>query len=127
MRRSDLPKTTASRVRTGPKPKKTTLMRFSSAFFVLLSVIIALIKPDSIVAILGISWGAIGSCFLGPFIWGLFGKWTNKIGAITASILALFICLGLYIYGFSSPEAGTIGMLSSLVITPLVSLIVKTK
>ncbi|MBC36057.1 MAG: sodium:solute symporter [Bacteroidetes bacterium] len=107
--------------------KLTTLMRFSSAFFVLLSVIIALIKPDSIVAILGISWGAIGSCFLGPFIWGLFGKWTNKIGAITASILALFICLGLYIYGFSSPEAGTIGMLSSLVITPLVSLIVKTK
>ena len=107
--------------------KLTTLMRFSSAFFVLLSVIIALIKPDSIVAILGISWGAIGSCFLGPFIWGLFGKWTNKVGAISASILALIICLGLYAYGFSSPEAGTIGMLSSLIITPLVSLIVKTK
>lgn len=107
--------------------KLTKLMRFSSAFFVLLSVIIALIKPDSIVAILGISWGAIGSVFLGPFVWGLFGKWTNKVGAISASIIALALCIGLYISGMSSPEAGTIGMLASLIITPLFSFFGRTK
>lgn len=107
--------------------KLTSLMRYSSAFFILLSVIIALIKPGSIVAILGISWGAIGSTFLGPFVWGLFGKYANKFGAISASIIALAICLGLYINGMPSPQAGTIGMIASLVITPLFSFISKLK
>lgn len=105
----------------------TKLMRFSSAFFVLLSVIIALIKPDSIVAILGISWGAIGSTFLGPFVWGLFGNYANKFGAISASIIALTLCLGLYINGMPSPQAGTIGMIASLLITPLFSFFAKLK
>lgn len=107
--------------------KLISLMRYSSAFFVLLSVIIALIKPDSIVAILGISWGAIGSTFLGPFVWGLFGKYANKFGAISASIIALAICLGLYVNGMPSPQAGTIGMIASLVITPLFSFFSKLK
>ncbi|MDA3939707.1 MAG: hypothetical protein PF693_10395 [Spirochaetia bacterium] len=35
-------------------------MRIASVFFILLSVIIALIKPSTIVSILGVSWGAIG-------------------------------------------------------------------
>ena len=103
----------------------TRLMRFGSAFFVLISVIIALLKPDSIVAILGISWGAIGSVFLGPFIWGLFSKRVNKFGAISSSIIGLVTCLSLYAFGMSSPEAGTIGMMVSLVVNPVFSLFVK--
>ncbi len=103
--------------------KLTTLMRFSSAFFVLLSVIIALIKPDSIVAILGISWGAIGSTFLGPFVWGLFNKNMNKFGAISSALIGLSTCIGLYIWGMPSPQAGTIGMIVSLLINPLFSFI----
>jgi SSS family solute:Na+ symporter/sodium/proline symporter len=106
--------------------KLTTLMRFSSVFFVLLSVIIALIKPDSIVAILGISWGAIGSTFLGPFVWGLFNKKVNKFGAISSSVLGLTTCIGLYIWGMPSPQAGTIGMMVSLAINPIFSFISNT-
>ncbi len=102
----------------------TLLMRFASAFFILLSVILAYFKPASIVSILGISWGAIGSVFLGPFIWGLFSKKSNKYGAITASILGLSVCLILYVIGFSSPEAGTLGMITSLV-TPIFFIIVQ--
>ncbi len=97
----------------------TMLMRIASAFFILLSVILAYMKPATIVAVLSISWGAIGSVFLGPFIWGLFNKKINKIGAIISSVSGLTVCLGLYIAGYSPPEAGTIGMMVSLAIPPL--------
>ncbi len=105
--------------------KLTLLMRISSAVFVLISVIIALIKPNTIVAILGISWGAVGSTFLGPFIWGLFSKKTNITGAASAAILGLATCIALYIiWGPSkSPQAGTVGMLVSLACPPLFSLL----
>jgi len=76
----------------------TLFMRFGSAFFVILSVFIALLRPDSIVAILGISWGAIGAAFLGPFVWGLFSKRVNKFGAYSSSILGLFASLVLFYF-----------------------------
>ena len=104
----------------------TLLMRILSAFFVLLSVIFAYFRPSSIVAILGISWGAIGSVFLGPFIWGLFTKRANKVGAIASAVLALATCLILYIQGMPSPEAGTIGMIVSLAGTPILSMFGRT-
>jgi len=100
----------------------TLLMRFSSVFFIFLSAVLAYFRPASIVSILAISWGAIGSAFLGPFIWGLFSKRVNKLGAISSSILGLSTCLALYAFGFSSPEAGTIGMIVSLVLNPVISL-----
>lgn len=101
----------------------TSLMRVGSIVFILISVIIALIKPDSIVAILGISWGAVGSFFLGPFVWGLFNKKMNKVGAISSSVLGLVVCVGLFIIWGpkSSPQAGTIGMIVSLVVNPVFS------
>ena len=98
-------------------------MRWTSAIFIFLSMMIALSKPDTIVAILGISWGAIGSAFLGPFIWGLFWKKANKYGALYSSIAGLLTCLILYFTGMPSPQAGTIGMGVSLAVNPVVSLI----
>lgn len=100
----------------------TLLMRIMSAFFVFLSVMLAYLNIDSIVAILGISWGAIGSFFLGPFVWGLFSKKVNRFGALSAAIIGLATCLILYFTGMPSPQAGTIGMLTSFVINPLFSL-----
>ncbi|MBN2414603.1 sodium:solute symporter [bacterium] len=103
----------------------TLLMRLFSAFFVLLSVILAYFKPATIVSILGISWGAIGSVFLGPFIWGLFWKRCGRAGAMASAVLGLAVCMILYFTGTSSPEAGTIGMLVSLGVSPVVALIKK--
>jgi solute:Na+ symporter, SSS family len=100
----------------------TRLMRIMSAFFIFLSVLLAYLNIDSIVAILGISWGAIGSFFLGPFVWGLFNKRVNRFGALSAGIIGLTSCLVLYFTGLPSPQAGTIGMLTSLAINPLFSL-----
>ncbi|MEZ5359303.1 MAG: sodium/solute symporter [Candidatus Zixiibacteriota bacterium] len=102
--------------------KLTLLMRIASAFFVLLSVVMAYFKPATIVSILGISWGAIGAVFLGPFIWGLFTSWANKTGAIGSAVVGLTMCLWLYYHGMTSPEAGTIGMIVSLVMCPILGI-----
>jgi len=104
-----------------PDAQITAMMRFMSAFFVLLAVLFAAVELDVIVEILGISWGAIGAFFLGPFVWGLFSERVNKTGAMVSGIGGLSICLGLYLYGISSPEAGTIGMMASLALNPIAS------
>jgi SSS family solute:Na+ symporter/sodium/proline symporter len=109
--------------RNADDKKLTALMRFSSAGFILLAVLLALVKIDIIVEILGISWGAIGAFFLGPFIWGLFSKKVSRTGALVSAIGGLGLCLFLYfVAGMPSPEAGTIGMASSLALNPLVSI-----
>lgn len=104
----------------------TLFMRLASVAFVLLSVVLALLRPATIVTILGISWGAIGSVFIGPFVWGLCWKGVNRTGAITASTVSLALCLGLYFAGRPSPEAGTLGMLASLILAPVVSAVSRT-
>ncbi len=102
----------------------TILMRFSSAFFIILSIILAMLKPAVIVTILSISWGAIASVFLGPFIWGLFSKKVNRFGAIAASVLGLGVCLVLFLMlgNKKVPQAGTLGMITSLIAVPIFSL-----
>lgn len=102
----------------------TALMRLASAVFILLSVILAWQRPATIVAILGVSWGAIGSAFLGPFLWGLFWRGASRAGAIAAGVGGLGLCLGLYATGTPSPAAGTFGMLASLALCPLVSMLI---
>ena len=107
--------------------KLTVLMRLASAFFVLISVVLAYLKPSTIVSILGISWGAIGSVFLGPFVWGLLSKWSTKNAAVISSIGALVVCLYLYFTGTPSPQAGSIGMIISIVAVPILSFILPKK
>jgi len=101
----------------------TRFMRAFSVIFIVLSVVFAYFKPATIVAILAISWGAIGSVFLGPFVWGIFTRRVNKVGAIASALLGLGTCIILYAVRKSSPEAGTIGMLVSLAANPLFSLL----
>lgn len=98
----------------------TRLGRMSSAFFILLSVILAWTKPAVIVTILSISWGAIASVFLGPFIWGILSDRLSRAGALTASFAGLGTCMTLFLYWDSSmiPQAATLGMIVSL-ITPV--------
>lgn len=108
-----------------PDGQITVMMRVMSAFFVLLAVLFAAVELDVIVEILGISWGALGSFFLGPFVWGLFSNKVAKAGAIISGLGGLSVCLGLYLYGMSSPEAGTIGMMASLLLNPLSSRLIK--
>ena len=101
----------------------TRLMRFMNGFFVLLAVILAALNIDTIVAVLSISWGAIGSVFLGPFVWGLFSRKVTRFGAIFSAMAGLSVCILLYLSGHSPPEAGTLGMITSLAVNPVASFI----
>ena len=102
----------------------TSLVRIGSVFFILLSMMLAFMKPAVIVTILSISWGAIASVFLGPFIWGLFNKKVTRLGAITGSVGGLGICLILFVVWGARmvPQAGSVGMIASLVLVPVFSL-----
>jgi Na+/pantothenate symporter len=104
-----------------PDRTLTRLMRVMSAVFILLSVVLAYLRPATIVAILSISWGAIGSFFLGPFVWGLISRRVTKFGALASALLGLGTCLGLSIAGMPPAEAGTIGMVLSFAVNPLAS------
>jgi len=101
----------------------TRMMRVTSAIFILFSVVLAYLRPATIVAILSVSWGAIGSFFLGPFVWGLISRRVTRFGAIGSAVLGLGACLGLSIAGMPPAEAGTIGMAVSFAANPLLSLI----
>jgi len=94
----------------------TILMRIMSAVFVFISVALALMRPAVIVTILSISWGAIASVFLGPFIWGMLTKRACKTGAIVSSVAGLGTCMVLFFVwgGPRAAEAGAVGMLVSL-------------
>ena len=47
----------------------------------------------------------------------------GKVAAILSSVLALGVCLALYVKGMPSPQAGTIGMLVSLAVPPVVTVL----
>jgi len=99
----------------------TRLMRILGAVFVFLSVVLAYFKPATIVSIMAISWGAVGSFFLGPFVWGLLSRRATKAGAFASSCLGLGACLVLSLSGMEAPQAGTIGMMVSLAVIPVLS------
>jgi Na+/proline symporter len=90
---------------------------------------LAALEPAVIVTILTISWGAVGAMFLGPFVWGLFWRGTTKWGAIAGCMVGLAVCVVLFLTQGDKfvPQAGSLGMITSLVVTPLVSLATRAK
>lgn len=94
----------------------TTLGRITSAFFIALSMILAWQKPAVIVTLLSISWGALASVFLGPFLWGMLGRRICKPEALVSSVLGLAACLCLFFaWGAArAPQAASVGMIVSL-------------
>lgn len=131
------------------KDKNVTLvMRLLCLTFVLISVIIAMLNEKfgiaAIAYMMGISWGTLAGCFIGPFVLGVVWKkvtksavWASIITSLTLT-LTLIIVLGYDKSGWTctfaeaiksgvscSPLIGVICMLSSLVVTFVVSLVTK--
>ena len=88
-----------------------------------------------IVSLMSFSWGVVSGCFIGPYVWGLFSKRVNKIGAM-AGMIAGLLTVGVATLvitltsGFSaaaalSPEMGVCAMAVSLVVVPVVSALTK--
>lgn len=103
--------------------KQVTTMRVLVAFFIILSVVIALDPPTFIAQLMGVSWGALAGSFLGPFVYALYDKKTTKLAVWTSFVLGVGItCINMFVPIFSnSIIAGAVAMVVSLIIVPIVS------
>lgn len=124
------------------------VMKALCLVFVAISVIIAILnnkfKIAAIAYLMGISWGTLAGCFMGPFVLGLLWKRTTKKGAWASIISSLVLTVSLVIFfgyhknGFVcsfgdaiktgvsvSPMIGVICMIFSIIITVVVSLMTK--
>lgn len=105
--------------------KQLIWMRVLLAFFIIISVVIALDPPAFIAQLMGISWGALAGAFLAPFLYGLYWKGVTK-----AAVWASFICgvgitvSNMFLQYIASPiNAGAIAMIAGLIVVPVVSLL----
>ena len=101
---------------------QVVLIRVLCAFFVLLSVVIALNPTNLITSLMSLSWGTLAGCFLGPFIFGLYWKKTTKASVWTAILCGVGINVCNLFGGWITPTvAGAASMIVSLLIVPIVS------
>jgi len=100
------------------------VIRVLCAFFVLLSVVIALNPSSLITSLMSLSWGTLAGCFLGPFIFGLYWKGTTKASVWVAIIAGVSINVANLVFGWISPTiAGAASMILSVVLVPVVSFV----
>ncbi|MDR0854455.1 MAG: sodium:solute symporter [Clostridiales Family XIII bacterium] len=113
--------------------RQVLIMRILCFVFIVLSFIFASLNISFIVNLMSFSWGVVAGSFIGPFIWGLYGRFITKAGA-WAGLLTGPVCVGVLLtvnvinVGFEAakgmaPMFGVTAMAVSVAIVPLVSLI----
>lgn len=127
--------------------KVNILLKSLCMVFILISVLLAVFKVEAIVTLMSLSWGTLAGCFLGPYVFGLYSKRANKIGAWASLIAGLAVTFILvFVFGAISPAGeektfvtifkggvarspfiGVIAMAVSVIITPLASLCTRKK
>ena len=107
--------------------KQLIWMRILLAFFIIISVVIALDPPAFIAQLMGISWGALAGAFLAPFLYGLYWKRVTKAAVWASFIAGVGITVSnMFINYIASPiNAGALAMLAGLIVVPVVSVITK--
>lgn len=129
--------------------KVNRLMKGLCLMFVAISVALAILNEkfqiSAIAYLMGLSWGVLAGCFIGPFVLGLLWKkvsrpavWSSIIGSLVLTVALIFVfgydqngwscSLGRAIkYGIGcSPMIGVICMAYSLLVTTMVSLFTKS-
>ncbi len=120
--------------------KVNWVLRISCLVFIAISVVLAIWPIDAIVTMMGLSWGTLAGCFMGPYVLGVLSKKVTKAAAWTSMISGLAVTAALIIIlgidsspaGSSfgavinagvklSPTIGVITMIWSMIITPVVS------
>ena len=104
--------------------KQMWVIRIFCAFFIGLSVVLALNKSSLISDLMAISWGALAGAFLAPFMYGLFSKRVTKAAVWVSFACGVGLVTSNLIFKFMDGTlAGALAMVGTLVIVPLVSLI----
>ena len=124
------------------------VMRVLCLCFVAISVVLAILNEKlgiaAIAYMMGLSWGTLAGCFIGPYVLGVIWKRVTKTAVWSSIISSLVLTVTLiFVFGFdkngwdctfgaalksgvsTSPLIGVICMLSSLAITAVVSLFTK--
>ena len=136
-------------INKGASDKRVNVvMKSLCVLFIVISVVLAILNEElgfsAIAYMMGISWGTLAGCFLGPFVLGVIWKRTTKAAAWTSVISCLVITLTLiFVLGYNhpscdgsfgsafasgincSPMIGSICMIFSVLVTVLVSLLTK--
>ena len=123
-------------------------MKILCLIFVAISVVLAVLNEkfhvSAIAYLMGLSWGVLAGCFMGPFVLGLLWKrvskpavWSSIIGSLVLTVALIFV-FGYDVNGWvcsfgtalksginCSPMIGVICMAYSLLVTTIVSLCTK--
>lgn len=128
--------------------KTNTIMRLLCLVFVVISVVLAILNEKfgiaAIAYMMGLSWGTLAGCFMGPYVLGVCWKRVTKPAVWTSVISSLVLTVALiFVFGFdkngwscsvgtalkdgvaTSPLIGVICMAFSVIITVAVSLLTK--
>ena len=128
--------------------KVNWVMKSLCLMFVAISVILAILnekyKISAIAYLMGLSWGTLAGCFMGPYVLGILWKkvtrpavWTSIVGSLILTVALIFV-FGYDSNGWNcsfglavksgigcSPMIGVICMAYSLIATAIVSLCTK--
>ena len=124
-------------------------MKILCLVFVTISVVLAILNEkfqiSAIAYLMGLSWGVLAGCFMGPYVLGLLWKkvsrpavWSSIIGTLVLTVVLIFV-FGYDQNGWDcsfgvalkagigcSPMIGVICMAYSMAVTAIVSLFTKT-
>ncbi|MDR1571243.1 MAG: sodium:solute symporter [Clostridiales Family XIII bacterium] len=123
-------------IRPNIRPGRQLLLtRILCMLFIALSFVFATMNISFIVNLMSFSWGVVAGSFIGPFLWGLYGRWVSRAGAWAgllsgvAVVGGALVCLSLSV-GFEAakafaPQMGISAMAVSFVAVPAVSAFTK--
>lgn len=109
--------------------QKTMTMRILCLIFVGLSLVINFLMQNTpIMQLMSLSWGVVAGSFLAPFMYGLLWKGTTRMGAWAGMAAGFLVALlpPLFLGTSVAALSGVGGMLTGLVVVPLISLITRS-
>ena len=116
--------------------KQLLTMRLLIVFFILISVVLAIVQYKRgfafIAQLMGVSWGAMAGAFLAPLVYGLYWKRTTRAGVLASFLFGVLImCLNI-LFRSSFPSflqspinCGAFAMVAGMVLVPVVSLLTR--
>ena len=126
----------AREIKPDIKPARQLIFtRVLCMLFIALYFIFATMNISFIVNLMSFSWGIVAGSFIGPFLWGLYGRRVSRAGAWAGLLSGITVVGGALIWlsssiGFEAaksfvPQMGVSAMAVSLAAVPVVSAFTK--